>query len=84
MRHHTDNLTFYLASPLQSEIGSFSDAKATKKVALNAEDQKLYADCWDFTSQSAFQEELVEFLTFEEVKGPIRPTNADQRCCVLS
>ena len=50
----------------QSEIGYFSDVKATKKMQLDASDQKQYEN-WDFCSQAAFQEELVEFLTYEEI-----------------
>ncbi len=67
----------------QSEIGYFSDVKACKKVVLTADDHKQY-EGWDFTSQSAFQEEVVEFLTYEEIHGPIKPTNSSPKCCCLS
>ena len=49
----------------QSEIGSFTDEKAAKKLELTEADQKLYAG-WNFVSAKAFQEELVEFKMIEE------------------
>ena len=49
----------------QSEIGSFSDEKAAKKLDLTEADQKLYSS-WNFVSSKAFQEEIVEFKIIEE------------------
>lgn len=49
----------------QSEIGSFSDEKASKKIVLTEEDHKVY-EKWHFISSRAYEEEVVEFLLFEE------------------
>jgi hypothetical protein len=49
----------------QSEIGSFQDEKISKKLILTEEDHKMY-EKWDFLSKRSFQEEVVDFLTFEE------------------
>ena len=49
----------------QSEIGSFQDEKISKKLILTEDDHKLY-EKWDFLSKRSFQEEVVDFLTFEE------------------
>lgn len=67
----------------QSEIGYFSDAKEAKKVKLDEADQKMYAN-WDFVSMPAYEEEIVEFLTYEELKGPCRPIAGNEKCCILS
>jgi hypothetical protein len=49
----------------QSEIGSFQDEKISKKLILTEDDHKMY-EKWDFLSKRSFQEEVVDFLTFEE------------------
>lgn len=49
----------------QSEIGSFQDEKVSKKLLLTEEDHKTY-DKWEFISKRSFQEEIVDFLTYEE------------------
>ena len=49
----------------QSEIGSFQDEKVSKKLLLTEEDQKTYEN-WEFLSKRSFQEEVVDFLTYEE------------------
>ena len=49
----------------QSEIGSFQDEKVSKKLILTEDDHKMY-EKWDFLSKRSFQEEVVDFLTFEE------------------
>ena len=67
----------------QSEIGYFSDAKEAKKVKLDEADQKLYAG-WDFVSMPAYEEEIVEFLTYEEAHGPCVPMAGSEKCCTLS
>ena len=51
----------------QSEIGDFSDAKESNNVKLTAEDQKYYEN-WNFVSESAYYDEIVEFLLYEEIK----------------
>ena len=50
----------------QSEIGQFADEKLSNKIVLTEEDQKIYEN-WDFINVSAYQNEVVEFLRFEEV-----------------
>jgi beta-adrenergic-receptor kinase len=50
----------------QSEIGTFSDEKSSKKIELLESDHKIY-DKWDFINPRAFEEEVVEFFIFEEV-----------------
>ena len=49
----------------QSEIGSFQDEKISKKLILTEDDHKTY-EKWEFLSKRSFQEEVVDFLTFEE------------------
>jgi hypothetical protein len=49
----------------QSEIGSFQDEKISKKLILSEDDHKTY-EKWEFLSKRSFQEEVVDFLTFEE------------------
>jgi len=67
----------------QSEIGSFADEKNSKKVDLTEADQKYY-ETWEFVSSKAFQEEVVGFMRFEDIAGPIVPQNQGQSCCVIS
>lgn len=68
----------------QSEIGSFSDEGSSKKLALTEADHKHY-DGFQFVSGSSFQEEVVEFLRFEEIMGPIRPIDyGASGCCSIS
>lgn len=50
----------------QSEIGTFADEKAFKKVELTEDDHKIYND-WEFISAKQFQEEVVEFLIYEDI-----------------
>ena len=50
----------------QSEIGTFADEKSFKKVDLTESDHKIY-EKWDFMSIKSFQEEVVEFLIYEEI-----------------
>ena len=50
----------------QSDIGSFPDDKESRKIVLSETDTKVY-EHWQFTSNRSFQEEVVEFLLFEEV-----------------
>jgi len=65
----------------QQEIGGFSDDKASRNAVLTSEDQAVYSD-WDWTSPSAFQEEIVEFMRAEEILGgPITPIVPRQTCC---
>lgn len=66
----------------QSEIGFFADAKEVKKVKLESCDQEVYAD-WDYFSLEAFQEEVVEFLAYEEIMGPIKPRSGEHKCCSI-
>jgi hypothetical protein len=49
----------------QSEIGSFQDEKISRKLILSEDDHKTY-EKWEFLSKRSFQEEVVDFLTFEE------------------
>jgi len=66
----------------QNEIGEFKDAKESNKIRLTEEDQEVYKD-WDFISHSAFQDEIVEFLQYEEIEGPIRPVAESSECCII-
>lgn len=50
----------------QSEIGQFADEKQSTKLFLTDEDQKVYEN-WEFINLSSYQNEVVEFLRFEEV-----------------
>lgn len=66
----------------QSEIGSFADEKTSKKIELTEADQKIY-DGWEFVSVKAFQEEVVQFMRYEDISGPIVPLVHNGGCCVL-
>jgi hypothetical protein len=50
----------------QSEIGQFADEKLSNKLVLTEEDQKIYEN-WEFINLISYQNEVVEFLRFEEV-----------------
>lgn len=63
----------------QSEIGSFQDEKISKKLILTEEDHKTY-EKWDFLSKRSFQEEVVDFLTFEE--RVVRHHKFEFCCCI--
>lgn len=65
----------------QSQIGAF-DENLVSKIALDEKDNKLYEN-WDFISETKYQEELVEFLRYEDTWGPIKPIYSDS-CCILS
>jgi hypothetical protein len=52
-------------------LGSFTDEKLSKKFILTEEDHKTY-EKWEFISKRSFQEEVVDFLTFEETMVSIR------------
>lgn len=49
----------------QSEIGTFSDEKSFKKIEMTEADHKIY-EKWDFISIKSFQEEVAEFLIYED------------------
>jgi hypothetical protein len=51
----------------QSEIGEFADEREAGRVVLTAQDQAHYKD-WNFVSEKCFQDEIVEFLLYEEIK----------------
>lgn len=51
----------------QSEIGDFLDAKEINALLLGAEDQAHYAG-WNYVSEHAFQQEIVDFLHYEELQ----------------
>jgi serine/threonine protein kinase len=61
----------------QDSIGAFEDVK---KIKLEPEEQAQY-DGWDHVSKEAVQMELVEFLQWEERKGPIKPD--EEGCCII-
>jgi len=67
----------------QSEIGAFADDKQSKKVELTDADQKFY-EGWEFVSNRAFQEEIVQFMRYEEIAGPITPQIHSNSCCTIS
>lgn len=46
-------------------LGTFADEKGSSKVTLTAEDNKIY-DSWEFVNLKSYEEEIVEFLYFEE------------------
>jgi beta-adrenergic-receptor kinase len=50
----------------QSEIGMFNDDKQSRKVDLTDADHEIF-DNWNFVNKTAFQEEVVGFLRYEEV-----------------
>jgi serine/threonine protein kinase len=54
----------------QSEIGAFEDNKSQKKSSLTEEDHRVYTK-WPFVNEQAFQEEIVEFLCYEELNVSI-------------
>ena len=49
----------------QSEIGSFQDERVSRRILLTDDDQRTY-EKWEFLSKPSFQEEIVDFLTFED------------------
>lgn len=51
----------------QTEMGEFSDEKESSRVKLDAQDQAHY-EGWNFVCSTAFQDEVVEFLLYEEIK----------------
>jgi hypothetical protein len=55
----------------QSEMGEFSDEKESKQVKLDEADQAYYKG-WNFVSETGFQDEIVEFLLYEELKVSAR------------
>lgn len=55
----------------QSEMGEFSDEKESKQVKLDEADQAHYKG-WNFVSETGFQDEIVEFLLYEELKVSAR------------
>lgn len=67
----------------QSEIGSFSDEIASKKIVLVEEDHKHY-EGWEYISINSFQQEVVEFMRNEEIYGPLKPEDSGQDCCTIS
>jgi beta-adrenergic-receptor kinase len=67
----------------QSEIGTFADDKASRKIVLTEEDQKTY-EKWEFISKRSFQEEIVDFYIYEELYGPIKVLNPTSGCCSIS
>jgi serine/threonine protein kinase len=78
----------------QTEMGQFADEKESSRLNLDAQDQAHYAD-WNFASSTAFQDEIVEFLLYEEIKvrnfvsvhvverTPFRARLLTRFCCVL-
>jgi beta-adrenergic-receptor kinase len=50
----------------QSDIGSFTDERESRKVVLTEADQKVF-EKWQFISQRSFQEEVVGYLLYEEL-----------------
>lgn len=51
----------------QSEIGYFGDDGNAKKLELTESDLELFAK-WDYIRPSAFLEEVVQFMQFEEIR----------------
>ena len=49
----------------QSEIGSFQDERVSRRLLLTDDDHRTY-EKWEFLSKPSFQEEIVDFLTFED------------------
>ena len=47
------------------DIGYHKDEKESEKLKLTPEDQSVYND-WPYVSNDAYQNEIVEFLMFEE------------------
>jgi serine/threonine protein kinase len=68
----------------QSEIGSFSDEKSAKQLDLNEQDHKHY-EKWDYVSIKSFQQEMVDFLYFEELGNSSDSlNNSNKGCCTIS
>ncbi len=65
----------------QSQIGAF-DENLVSKIVLDEKDNKVYEN-WEFINEVKYQEELVEFLRYEDTWGPIKPIYSDS-CCILS
>jgi hypothetical protein len=50
----------------QQEIGNFADEKEANRLVLLPEDHRFY-ESWNFINHKAFEEEVVEFLRYEEM-----------------
>jgi len=67
-----------------SEIGDFHDDPEVNKLQLISEDHQMYRN-WDYISQDAAQEELVEFLIYQATEHPTQSVHHHVRhCCVVS
>mmetsp|Transcript_21508 Transcript_21508/g.22237 ORF Transcript_21508/g.22237 Transcript_21508/m.22237 type:complete len:593 (+) Transcript_21508:119-1897(+) len=67
----------------QSEIGYFGDDANARRLELTEADLELFAK-WDYIRPSAFLEEVVQFMQYEELKGPIRVLSPTSSCCMIS
>jgi serine/threonine protein kinase len=63
----------------QSEMGEFSDEKESKMVKLSDADQAHYKG-WNFVSETGFQDEIVEFLLYEELKVSVPLMQCSAHC----
>jgi hypothetical protein len=67
----------------QSEIGNFVDDNKSSRIVLSPDDQKVYGK-WEFVNIKSYEEEIVEFLYFEERLGHISPDELSALCCTVS
>lgn len=67
----------------QTEIGSFADDANSKKLEITSADMEIFSK-WDYVKTSAQQEEVVIFLQYEELQGPIDIVPTHTGCCCMS
>mmetsp|Transcript_1331 Transcript_1331/g.2158 ORF Transcript_1331/g.2158 Transcript_1331/m.2158 type:complete len:599 (-) Transcript_1331:316-2112(-) len=67
----------------QSEIGTFGDDVNAKKLELTDADHEIFAK-WDYIRPNAFLEEVVTFMQYEDLKGPIKIIKPSPNCCSIS
>lgn len=67
----------------QDEIGQFKDKNEAKKIELTPQDMDLFLN-WNFIRHSAIEEEVVKFMQYEEINGPITVHNSSGLCCSIS
>jgi serine/threonine protein kinase len=68
----------------QSQIGDFANDASISRMQLSADDYKHY-EGWAYSSQRAFEEEIVEFLENEDMYGSTFANGVGQTtCCFVS
>ena len=65
----------------QSEIGTFAVDKTYHEIVMEPKDEEMYTD-WDWTNETAFDAEVIEFLIHERRIGkPLLPKDPVASCC---